>query len=609
MRPPRSVPPPRAAARAEAARSTADEAQARTEQAAAERTTADLDRQIAEQHEQMESIRLRLAQQQRRHELRNQQDILNARLRAAQAGFAGERARPARPRWIWLIVGGVAVGLLVFVILVMSRPKGDLQLVKDVPVGEGHPPSDPSAVSDAVPDGPTAFAPRPAASTTITGQDVAVDPAHVMPGLLVTEYPRQPTQDSGEGGFVPLEKLGDPVGTPSVIHSLTKWKVNHKRNVMAEGLLQIDVAGEYRFLTSSFYDLNALYVNGLAVCEFRDGEKTESKVDLKPGFVPIASVGYALGRDIVDVWWAPPGQPEMSAIPADRLSYPADLKAKRAAEFESADLRRRQQFPPTLPVDAGDFQPGLMELRFARLSSQVNREDSPNIVPPSELGSPLGEPRLVSDISPSTYNPEENVIVFGYLSVERAGEYAFYCNSDFNRGKLFVNGQILYKTGDAQETVYRIRLNRGLVHILLAGFFDRRRISVECQPPGQLELGAIPRDALWHEPYREWSAATFAPARDAVPIGRFDEYRARIEKAWKGRGERLTRDFAGRVKLNLSGCGEVKDLAPLKGMRLDELRLDRCDGVVDLTPLAGMPLKDITFNPTRIQRGLDTLRR
>src|SRR5260370_16651302 len=59
--------------------------------------------------------------------------------------------------------------------------------------------------------------------------------------------------------------------------------------------------------------------------------------------------------------------------------------------------------------------------------------------------------------------------------------------------------------------------------------------------------------------------------------------------------------------LNLTGCTQVRDLEPLKGMPLKRLILGGA-GVTDLTPLQGMPLEDIRVPAKNITRGLDILR-
>src|SRR5262249_9028365 len=65
------------------------------------------------------------------------------------------------------------------------------------------------------------------------------------------------------------------------------------------------------------------------------------------------------------------------------------------------------------------------------------------------------------------------------------------------------------------------------------------------------------------------------------------------------RGMRLT-------ELNVHGTA-VRDLTPLKGMRLTFLHAQNT-GVTDLTPLTGMPLEDLRLTPKNSARGLEVLR-
>jgi Leucine-rich repeat (LRR) protein len=80
--------------------------------------------------------------------------------------------------------------------------------------------------------------------------------------------------------------------------------------------------------------------------------------------------------------------------------------------------------------------------------------------------------------------------------------------------------------------------------------------------------------------------------------------------------------------LSLLQCGQVRDLTPLKGMKLTVLNLYNSrvadltplkgmkltvlslynSGVADLTPLEGMKLERIALSPKRIMRGLEILR-
>lgn len=408
-------------------------------------------------------------------------------------------AAPSRvpPRWrtprLLAAAGGGGFLLLLFAIWIIIRdPSGR-------PLARVEAPDGSSVELKSVEAAPAPAAAQP----TLPAAPPAPVATQVVPGLLVTEYPRQKSQDSNNGGFIPLDELGDPVGAPAVINSLNKWRGSPSRNLLAEGLLKIDVAGEYRFLSNNAWDRNAFYVNGFPVCRFQTGEMTVSKIDLQPGLVPIASIGYVCGGGHVDVQWAPPGQQALSEIPMDRLFHAADLRAKRTAEIEAADRKRASQAPPLVSVPVGDYLPGLLELTYDPLPSQGKGDGNSFFVQPAELKSPLGKPKTVDEISPWQIDRQVNSVAFGYLRVERGGEYAIYNNCGANRGRIFVDGNLLYKPGDAEETVHRITLKPGLVPIAMVGFITSGRMLVQWQPPGEAELGPVPHGALWHDPSRQ----------------------------------------------------------------------------------------------------------
>lgn len=147
-------------ARARAANTPADEAQARTEQAACERTAADTDRQVAEQQEQLETIHLRLAQATARvQELRNQRDILRARMKAASLGDGtpgGAVTGPSRrlkPKWVAAAAatGALALGAVFVVWMLRSPPQGDVSAKNtSIPVvaKDETPPANPAVVEN-----------------------------------------------------------------------------------------------------------------------------------------------------------------------------------------------------------------------------------------------------------------------------------------------------------------------------------------------------------------------------------------------------------------------------------------------------------------------------
>ena len=65
----------------------------------------------------------------------------------------------------------------------------------------------------------------------------------LVPGLVVTEYPRHASQANDKHSFaVPLDQLGEPVGQKYIVESLTPWKWETERNAVARGLLEIEEA-------------------------------------------------------------------------------------------------------------------------------------------------------------------------------------------------------------------------------------------------------------------------------------------------------------------------------------------------------------------------------
>ncbi len=152
------------------------------------------------------------------------------------------------------------------------------------------------------------------------------------PGLVVTEYPRHALQANEKDNFyVPLEQLGQPIGDKYIAESLSPWKWETERNAVASGFLEIEADGDYSFTTHSFYDRNLLMIQGEVVCAFRDGDNTVATIPLKKGGrVSIISAGFVGGRgaDGVFVRWKPPGQAELSPIPARLLSHVDDGSVK-----------------------------------------------------------------------------------------------------------------------------------------------------------------------------------------------------------------------------------------------------------------------------------------
>lgn len=159
----------------------------------------------------------------------------------------------------------------------------------------------------------------------------------LLPGLVVTEYPRHDSQANEKDSFlVPLDQLGKSVGEAFLTKSLSPWKWNTERNAVARGFLKIEADGDYAFTTSSFYDRNLLRIDGKEVCALGDGDNTVATIPLKAGLVKIESAGFVGGRGEsgITVRWKPPGQTELSPIPPKLLVHPDDGTVKPKVEHK-----------------------------------------------------------------------------------------------------------------------------------------------------------------------------------------------------------------------------------------------------------------------------------
>jgi serine/threonine protein kinase len=99
-------------------------------------------------------------------------------------------------------------------------------------------------------------------------------------------------------------------------------------------------------------------------------------------------------------------------------------------------------------------------------------------------------------------------------------------------------------------------------------------------PDGSLSVGALPAAITSLEPLR------------GLPINRIDASQTKIESLEPLVGMPLH-------TLIVERCSKIKDLSPLKGMRLIELNIKETQAS-DLSPLAGMPLKSLILDSTKV---------
>jgi hypothetical protein len=151
-----------------------------------------------------------------------------------------------------------------------------------------------------------------------------LDQTNLKQGLEVTEYPRHEKQTGLDKVFLESKEFGAPIGSAFLVKSLNAWKHETERNAIAHGFLKIEKAGEYSFVTDSFYDRNLLKVDGKVVCKFSDGASAITTVTLKKGRVAIESIGFVDGRggtQGIRVRWKTPDQREFSDIPPELLLH------------------------------------------------------------------------------------------------------------------------------------------------------------------------------------------------------------------------------------------------------------------------------------------------
>lgn len=155
---------------------------------------------------------------------------------------------------------------------------------------------------------------------------------------------------------------------------------------------------------------------------------------------------------------------------------------------------------PFLERKSGSSKPGLRVAEYPRHSSQENEENL--YVPLEQLGKPIGRSYTIKSVYPWKWNGERNAVASGFLKIDSDGEYSFTSTSFYDRNMLMVDGKIVCKFRDGEETVATIPLKKGFVPIVSVGYVGGRGttegIKLKWKPPGQVELREIPSKVLSH---------------------------------------------------------------------------------------------------------------
>ncbi|HTN77234.1 MAG TPA: hypothetical protein VL096_18375, partial [Pirellulaceae bacterium] len=101
----------------------------------------------------------------------------------------------------------------------------------------------------------------------------------------------------------------------------------------------------------------------------------------------------------------------------------------------------------------------------------------------------------------------KNAVAFGYLKIEKAGEYEFNTYNFYDRNALYIAEQLVCPfrgsvTGGSEPMgKERITLRKGFVSIASVGYVDARgTVDVTWRPSGEKEFKPIPAELLFHDP-------------------------------------------------------------------------------------------------------------
>ncbi|MCE9604068.1 MAG: hypothetical protein K8U03_04110 [Planctomycetia bacterium] len=156
-------------------------------------------------------------------------------------------------------------------------------------------------------------------------------------------------------------------------------------------------------------------------------------------------------------------------------------------------------------ADQKKLMPGLVVVVYPRHATQSGREGA--FVEQKDLGAPVqapGNPYVINTLYDWKFPADFNAIATGLLKIDVAGDYLFSTNSTWDRNSLSVNGQMICPYRDGEQTVAKIRLEKGYVPIVCGGYFaSRGTTQVTWQPPGAQALMPIPSELFFFLPEKK----------------------------------------------------------------------------------------------------------
>jgi len=145
------------------------------------------------------------------------------------------------------------------------------------------------------------------------------------------------------------------------------------------------------------------------------------------------------------------------------------------------------------------YFPGLVGREFAKQKSQLDGNLYTGWVPPDELVDPIGPVGVVGSLLPIKLTSERNGVVSGYLRIDVAGDYLFNAAAGYDRVALYIDSNLVCPFRDGENASATVKLEKGMVPIQVACMPLRDGIfRVKWQPPGTVELSAIPPTVMFH---------------------------------------------------------------------------------------------------------------
>lgn len=229
---------------------------------------------------------------------------------------------------------------------------------------------------------------------------------------------------------------------------------------------------------------------------------------------------------------------------------------------ELPGMSRGTNVTARIPLDgepARNFRPGLVLVRYPRQPAQ--RAGVAQFVLPQDLATPIAKPLLITAGSRFSFDPNENVMVAGYVRIDTAGEYIIQGVNRFGRDTVYADGKpAVHYSNRTRRVAHRRTLDAGYHPIVIQGFVDsdgeagvqisRRtnRRPVLLSPSAFVHDPRSVADLAGANPYKPGTAG-FAVRRD--PLAQIDIGRDVVSGKWSLANGALAVESDARMRIQL----------------------------------------------------------